>query len=165
MRFLEIKPYLLFVQIININSFCLSSNSKTINALSAFNIIFCILELSVLKIISISYRFIEKNHIRRKNSSILSWILIIPIIFTLNFYDETYASIILLSRALTQIYFNYKNLENEQIRFCEWFFPLISIELTFLILTDFYFNLSIFDNLIVVSFIFLFSISCCIQVS
>jgi len=133
--------------------------------MAIFNVFFAVLEIFVFQIINISYRFVEKNHIRRKYNNFLSWILIIPIIFTLNFYDETYASIILLSRALTQIYFNYKNLENEQIRFCEWFFPLISIELTFLILTDFYFNLSIFDNLIVVSFIFLFSISCCIQVS
>lgn len=85
--------------------------------------------------------------------------------FALNFYDETYASILLLFRALVQLYFNFNNLENEQIRFCEWFFPLVSIELTSLILADFYLNLSIFRNVIVLTFTILFSVYCCYEVS
>ena len=153
------------MQIINISIFGLQLNKKIINVFSIFNIIFCISELLVHQIVNVSYRFIEKNHIRRKNNSIIPWLLIVPIILTLHLYDQTYASIFLLVRALIKLYFNFHNLENEEIRFCEWFYPFMSIQMTFMIFADFYMNLSIFSNVITPTFTIIFTVYCCKNIS
>lgn len=142
-----------------------TDENKLIVSAAVINIFFATLEVFFLQKINVSYRFIEKNYIRRKNNSILPWILIVPIVFTFHFYGSIYGSIFLLFRALTQLYFNFKNLENGQIRFSLWFFPLVSVQLTFLILVDYYLNISIFSNVFILIFVIIFTVICCNDLS
>lgn len=162
----EIKPYIFFVQILkfNIEIIQTAENNFILSAV-IFNISFSILEVIILQTINISYRFAEKNYIRRKNNSILPWILIIPIIFTLQFYGSIYGSVFLLIRSFTQLYFNFNNFENGSIRFSQWFSPLASIQFTFLIFVDFYLNLSIFSNVMILTFTIIFTGYCCYNLS
>lgn len=110
LRFLEIKPYLFAVQIISINTLSFMDENRSIKFMGAFNIFFLLLEIILSKTINISFRFLQKNYIRRKNGTIIQWLLIFPLIFTIYFYESLYASIFLVARTLTQLYWNFHSL-------------------------------------------------------
>jgi hypothetical protein len=57
LRILEIKPYLLFVQIACINSVGIKSYDRFTQVASSFNLLFILIEIFALKTINVSYRF------------------------------------------------------------------------------------------------------------
>ena len=74
------------------------------------NVGFALGKITLLSSISVSYRFFEKNFIRRKNFAMPSWFLIVPFLFALHFYGAQYASLVLVLRASFQLYSNFNNL-------------------------------------------------------
>jgi hypothetical protein len=51
--------------------------------------------------------------------------MLFPIIYLLDYYELVYASCLILIRCLIQIYFNFNNVENRAIQYCDYFSPLV----------------------------------------
>ncbi len=109
-KFIGIKPYIFCVQIIYINTLPISSTRILISCLAVFNIAMVIGELLVLKTTNVSYRFEEKSYLRKKNTSIITWLALIPILASLHKFGIVYGAVLMLMRNVAQLYFNFCNL-------------------------------------------------------
>jgi hypothetical protein len=106
LKILEIKPYLLWIHILNLNFASFSNSKFFILILSFANIVIEVGYLLLLQKATITYRFEVRNFLRRKHNTMIPWLLIIPIVISLRFYGELYAGIFIIIRSLSQIYFN-----------------------------------------------------------
>jgi hypothetical protein len=84
LKIIKLMPYITFVQIINVNTIAISTLSLTYLILAFINIGFVLIQIFLLKLANLSYRFDDKNYLKRKNNTLICWLLLIPIIAASN---------------------------------------------------------------------------------
>lgn len=69
--------------------------------------------------------------------------LLFPIIYLLDYYDIFYTSCLIAIRSIAQIYYNFNNVENRAIQYCDYFCPLVMLSLGFIDVIEYIFDIHV----------------------
>lgn len=103
-------PYFGMVQIVRINLSFILSIQLPFTIFSFINISIILIQILTLKVTNISYRFEDFNYLKRKRVSLLAWLMIFPIILSVECLEPINTCALMCVRSLIQLYGNFVNL-------------------------------------------------------
>jgi hypothetical protein len=104
---LKIIPYLMFIQYTNFNIQATKNCNTNFCIIALVNIGFSLGQLILIKYSSISYRFEDKDYLKRKSFSLIPWLMALLILFSLTYLSLLTSCFFMAFRAVLQIYFNF----------------------------------------------------------